>query len=79
MHPFCNHLLKEVMKDVRKHTTVEQRKAAWVYRYPRHTYEFQGPDKFYWYGSADCRHDAFANGWMAWLREKGYEDDEHID
>lgn len=74
---FCRELLKSVMGDVRKHTTTDERKAAWVYCTYRHggnnQFEFHGPGDFYWHGRADNANDARAKGWEAWLRSKGIE------
>lgn len=68
---FCREMLKSVMIDVRKHTTVEERKSAWVYCTQRHggnnQFEFHGPNDFYWHGRADNAANARAKGWEAWL------------
>lgn len=56
-----------MLTEVKKHATAEQIKAAWVYHFDRDSWEFHGPDKFYWHGSADNAFDARANGWQAWL------------
>lgn len=75
-HGFCRQHLAIVMKDVREHTTVEQRKAAWAYSYGiGDSVEFHGPDDFYWYGSGCCKWHARAEGWQAWMREKGFEEE----
>lgn len=70
---FCREHLKLVMADVRKVTTPEQRKAAWVYCTYRHggnnQFEFHGPDDFYWHGRADNAADARAKGWSSWLEK----------
>ena len=73
-HVFCRLLLKETMTEVRKHTTAEQRKKAWTYKYDafRDHCEFHGPDGFYWHGTACCLWEARANGWQTWLESKGY-------
>jgi len=68
---FCRSLLAATMTDVRKHTTAEQRKAAWVIRTDRSRWEFHGPERFYWYGRADNAYDARSSGWAAWLRQQG--------
>lgn len=64
---FCRILLRGVMDDVKKHTTAETRKAAWVYHFNGDTWEFHGPNGFYWHGSADNAYDARAQGWQSWL------------
>lgn len=74
-HGFCRRLLTIVMEDVREHTTVEQRKAAWAYNYHDGNVEFHGPEDFYWYGSGCCNWHARAEGWQAWMREKGFEEE----
>lgn len=69
-HDFCRSLLRETMKEVRKHTTPEERKATWVYSAGYSgTCEFHGPNDFYWHGQADCKWDARQQGWEAWLRQ----------
>ncbi len=71
MHTFCRLLLKEVMKDVRKHVSKEDIDASWAYKSSTGTFEFHGPNEFYWYGQADCKWHAKALGWEAYLRENG--------
>ena len=72
-HDFCRVLLRLVMEDVRKHTTVRQRRRAWAHRVGlgRDGYEFHGPDNFYWHGRADCLWHARVNGWTRWLEIQG--------
>jgi len=70
MHEFCRLYLKEVMQDVRQHTTAKERKQVWTHKTglgstPR--YEFHGPNGYYWYGQADCALHARAEGWQAWM------------
>ena len=73
-HAFCRTLLTSVMDDVKKHTTAEQRKAAWGYKYRgSQSAEFHGPEGYYWHGRACCAWHAKAKGWGAWLEEKGLE------
>ena len=43
---------------------------AWTY-HSANTWEFHGPDKFYWYGDADNAYECRYKGWMAYLRSKG--------
>ena len=69
---FGRNLLKEVLKTVVKHTTVNQRKSVWTYHFGRDNYEVQstGKDKVtpsYWQGSASNAYEARANFWMRWL------------
>ena len=66
---FCRSLLSMIMPEVKKVTTAAERKAVWVYRYPRDHWEFHGPNDFYWYGSAGNAWDARYHGWSAWLRK----------
>lgn len=73
-HTFCRLSLKIFMEEVRKHTTAQERKAAWVWRDGFRCAEFHGPDRFYWYGSVHCVYDARIKGWEAYLRSKGIED-----
>ena len=73
-HAFCRALLREVMKDVCKHTTPEQRKASWAWRYDDgDTIEFHGPDRFYWHGRGCCKWNARADGWTAWMEQQDIE------
>lgn len=63
---FTRILLKNVMKVVRKHTTVEQRKSVWVYHFGRDDYEVQSTGKYTvkhnrWQGSASTAYEARAN------------------
>lgn len=70
-HDFCRHLLGLVMEDVRDHTTVEQRKAAWAWKDGTGNVEFHGPGDFYWHGEECCLWAARSNGWSAWLAKNG--------
>ena len=62
-HTFSRLHLAETMKEVRKHVSKEEIKAAWTY-----DCEFHGPNNFYHstrcYNLWDCR----AEGWIAYLR-----------
>jgi hypothetical protein len=72
---FCRTLLALTMATVKQHTTAEERKEAWVYHFSGgDSWEFHGPNKFYWYGSADNAYDARSQGWSAYLRMKGIEE-----
>jgi hypothetical protein len=53
-------------------------KKYWVYHFGGDHWEFHGPDKFYWHGSAGNAYDARANGWQSWLRSKGIEDEGEV-
>jgi len=66
---FERQLLKAVMVDVRKVTTVEQRKGVETYHFMRDHWEFHGPDGFYWNGSAETGWGARYHGWTAWLKQ----------
>lgn len=70
---FCRSLLSGIMPDVQKHTTVSERKNSWTYQFNRDHWEFHGPNKFYWHGSADNAYDARYKGWSAYLRTLGVE------
>jgi hypothetical protein len=74
-HTFCRTVLRFTMIDVRKRTTVAERKAAWAYRSGLidDQAEFHGPGDFYWHGRAHCLYEARAKGWAAWLQEKGFD------
>lgn len=66
---FCRTLLHVVMQDVKKVTTAAERKAAWVYRTDRRSWEFHGPNQFYWWGTAYNAHEARQKGWSAWMEK----------
>jgi len=72
---FAKELLKETMKDVRKYTTVEQRKSVWTYNYHDGCWEVQStgehavsPNR--WYGRAANAYEARAKFWSQWLEVK---------
>ncbi len=69
---FSRTFLSMTMEDVKKHTTVAERKAAWVYGFGRQSWEFHGPNDYYWNGRADNAYDARAKGWAAWLIDRGH-------
>ena len=73
---FSRELLKNVLKTVSKHTTVNQRKSVWTYHFGRDDWEAQSTGKDSvkpnrWYGSASNAYEARANFWMQWLDKKG--------
>jgi len=78
---FTQTFLRLIMKQVRQHTTPEQRKKTWVYKLNDDHFEFHGPEDFYWHGTAGDKYDARAKGWSAWLSAKGIgiEDEEEWD
>lgn len=60
---------------MREHTTVEERKRAWAYKFDGfNASEFHGPEDFYWHGNSCCKWHAKAEGWSAWLAKKEDED-----
>lgn len=75
-HDFCRMLLTDFMVDVRRFTTVAERKAAWVYRTNgggggSDWFEFHGPDGFYFScGKAECKWSARFEGWMEFLKAR---------
>lgn len=73
---FCRSMLRYTMETVKRFTTAAQRKDAWVYKTGRQSWEFHGPDEFYWYGTADNAADARSQGWEAWLRRQGINEEE---
>lgn len=74
---FSRSLLSQAHIEVRKHfPRVNLRSGAWTYHFNRDNWEFHGPDKFYWNGSASNAYEARYKGWMAWLRHKGINLDE---
>jgi hypothetical protein len=71
---FCMRLMKEAHKLVKKHfPAIKVRSAAWTYHLGRGHWEFHGPERFYWHGSADNGWEARYKGWMAYLQHKGIE------
>lgn len=67
-HSFCQKLLAETMKDVRKAVPVDQQKEAWAYNYHNGYCEFQIPSqRIYWYGQACCLWHAKHRGWESYL------------
>lgn len=68
---FCRLLLASVHKAVKKFAPDTNLRAdAWVWHFHRDSWEFHGPDKFYWNGRADNAYEARAKGWQAWIRSK---------
>ena len=78
-HTFCRAELREVMAEVKKHTTAEERKAAHAWRSGggrgsmSDNCDFNGPGGFYWSGRKCCVWSARAHGWRAYLDSKGLE------
>jgi|ETNvirnome_2_300_1030623.scaffolds.fasta_scaffold164482_1 hypothetical protein len=68
-HDFCRAMLRETMTEVRKRTTVEQRKKSWGWRSDKHI-EFHGPDGYFWHGRGCCVYQARAQGWSAWMAKQ---------
>jgi len=73
---FGRNLLREVMKTVRKHTTVAQRKSVWVYNHGRGIYEVQSAEMYpnRWYGRASSAYEAKAKFWEEWIKQHQLED-----
>ena len=69
----CRSMMKEAHKLVKKnYPRINLHKAAWVRHFHRDSWEFHGPDKYYWNGRAANSYDARYKGWMAWLESKGH-------
>jgi len=67
---FCRMMLSTLTRDFKRvGVGVKIKKDAWVYKTDRQSWEFHGPDEFYWYGHADNAADARYKGWHAWLRK----------
>jgi hypothetical protein len=75
---FTKLLLKGTMEVIKPLTTVAERKAAWVYHFERDSWEFHGPDGFYWHGSADNAYHARQQGWEAWRENMLREHDKMV-
>ncbi len=71
---FGNEILKQTHKLVKQHFPSIKVHEAWVYKTDRQSWEFHGPDNFYWYGRASGAYEARANGWFAYLRKMGVEE-----
>jgi len=77
---FTRNLLKEVMKTVRKYTTVKQRASVWTYHFGRGSWEAQSTGKDavkpnYWSGEASSAYEARANFWTKWLDKKSIKEE----
>ena len=73
---FCRTLLRLALDDIKPLTSGAERKAAWVYNLGNDSWEFHGPDGYYWYGDAGNAYDARAKGWQAWRDHLKVEDAE---
>lgn len=74
---FSQRMLVGIHKLVRKHfpRVLVKSPEIWTYNLGRDHWEFHGPDKFYWHGSAGGAYDCRCQGWMAWLKAKGIDVD----
>jgi hypothetical protein len=64
--------MKQVTEDVKKYfPRTNLKRDCWVYRTGPQSWEFHGPDEFYWQGHADNAYEAKARGWTAWLQKMG--------
>ncbi len=63
---FSREVLKETMVDIKRVTSPKERKDAWVWKSQFGSWEFHGPEGYYWFGDADNAYDARAKGWTAW-------------
>lgn len=69
---FCRALYSGITKIVKRHfPKLHLYKNAWVHHFQRESWEFHGPDKFYWHGRAVNAFDARYKGWVAYLKSKG--------
>lgn len=75
-HRFCLTLKTCLMVEVRDHTTVAERKAAWTWMSScfKNSGDFHGPNKFYWHGQGCCKWMLAYYGWSAWLKAEGHND-----
>lgn len=70
---FCRTILADVHKQVREYDdTINLRKDAWVWHFHGDHWEFHGPENYYIPVSAGNAYEARAQGWLAWLKSKGY-------
>jgi hypothetical protein len=63
---FCRALLSQIVPEVRA-AGKSPRNDAWVWHSMRYSWEFHGPEKFYWHGRAYNAYEARYKGWRAWL------------
>lgn len=69
---FTRHLLAKAHKLVKQHfPKINLVADCWIYHFHRDSWEFYGPNKFYWNGRADNAYEARYKGWMAWLEKRG--------
>lgn len=69
---FCRSIMKDATALVKKHfPRVNLVKDSWTYQTGRDQWEFHGPEKYLWYGTAGNAYEARYKGWMAWLATKG--------
>lgn len=69
---FCRALLREAHKIVKSSfPDIDLRTGAWTYHFHRDSWEFHGPEGFYWNGHASNAYETRYKGWMAWLKHKG--------
>lgn len=67
---FCQLMLSTLTANFKKYKVgVRVRKDAWVIKTDRQSWEFHGPDDYYWYGHADNAADARYQGWSHWLQK----------
>ena len=65
---FCRRLLSEMHAEPTFRASGKRlMKDAWVWHAGRDHWEFHGPDKFYWHGSAGNAYEARYKGWSAWI------------
>jgi hypothetical protein len=68
---FCRALLREAIKELKeKAPGIRPMKDAWVWKAGFGSWEFHGPDKYYWHGRAHNAYEARYKGWMAWLEAR---------
>jgi len=71
-HTYCRLLLKEMMKEVKKHVSKEEIKEAYAWKTSAFIAPgFHGPNGFYWHGQACCLWYAKVQGWTAYLKKIG--------
>lgn len=66
--------LKEINAKVKHHfPKIDVLQGCWTRTFECHpsSWEFHGPDKFYWKGEAINAYDCLVKGWEAYLKFKG--------
>jgi len=67
---FCRRVLSKTLKSVKEFDESIDLSKAWVWHFNGDSWEFHGPDNFYFCMRADNAYHARVHGWSAWLTSK---------